>query len=173
MFFIDFPSAVEKAYECPAARELQKLFAISACGLREHLPESIRQELNKKIPSFHQDVSFVLTILHFPQAANEPKVAAMLGDPYVFVPGRTHSLWPSKRSDYLRCSGCGEEGPANCGPPDDPYEGWDMTLDPFSFGTRKWCTSCDMEQMELRLRDILIAWPYVMGEPKMDLTVAR
>lgn len=157
-FFIDFHSAVEKAYECPAARELQKLFAISACGFREHLPEHIRQDLSERIPAFHQDVCYVLTILHFPQATDQPKVAAVLEDPYVFVPGRAHSLWPNKRSDDFRCSGCGEESLEVIGG-GPPCAGWDMILDPFSYGTRKWCSDCEFEHMGLRLRNILNAWP--------------
>lgn len=67
-FFNDLTSALAKIYENPNARELQKLFAVFACGLREHLPKETMWDLMSKTPAFRQDVSTVLIALHFPNA---------------------------------------------------------------------------------------------------------
>lgn len=151
---VDLPSAVEKVYECPAARELQKLFAIFACGLREHLPDGTRQDLNKRSPAFHQDVSFVLTILHFPQATNEPMVTAALEGLYVRLPERGNTPWSNGTSTCPICPIPVAQGGGNI-----VCATWGTVLDPFSSGTKGWNPVCAFQGMKLRLQGILKAWP--------------
>lgn len=67
IFITDFSKAVEKAYLCPTARDIHKLFANPACGLREHIPGPTLWDL-MKTTGFQKDVYTALIALNFTQA---------------------------------------------------------------------------------------------------------
>lgn len=158
IFFADFSEAVAKVYTSPAARYLQKLFAVFACGLREELPEDIMWGLLDGIPEFQSDVSTVLIALHFPKATSH-SVRNDLLDFGVSTAREGYSAWPGEDCLCYRCSECGKESPKPVlrGPYKRIY--WYMTLDPFSSGTRKWCTDCAFQSMQSLLKNVISEWP--------------
>lgn len=156
-FIIDLSEAVTKIYKSPVARQLHKLFAIFACGLREHLPAQTMWRLMKENPQFQQDISTALIAIHFPKATNE-FVSGGLEKLGVSEAWNAHSAWTSKDSISFRCSECGKENikvvmlkPRG--------RGFEMTLDPFSLGTRKWCNDCAFVSLKSLLKTMISGWP--------------
>ncbi|KAK2608056.1 hypothetical protein N8I77_006692 [Diaporthe amygdali] len=152
--FTVFPKAVTKIYKRPGARELHKLFAVFACGLREHLPAHIMWNLMKAIPEFQQDVSTVLVALHFPQATNEFVVGGLeelcVSENWAIYHGQSlHD-----RASY-RCTGCGKLSSNMISKVKKCY----MTLDPFSLGTRKWCNDCACTSIKSLIKTVTGGWP--------------
>lgn len=155
IFLADLSRAIKEIYKCPAARELQKMFAVFACGLREHLTKHIMWELLEIIPEFQQDVSTALIALHFPQAT-DGCVAQSLESFYTRQTGRPSLRGRGKDCVQFRCSGCSESIPQS-----EPTkrELWDMTLDPFSPGSSKWCSDCAFSSIKDILKRIVSEWP--------------
>lgn len=157
IFFIDLSEAVEKIYKSPLARQIHKLFAIFACGLREHWPATSMWRLMKAIPQFQRDVSTALIVMHFPKATNE-FVSGGLEKLCVSEAWNAHSVWAAKEFISYRCSECGKETPkvVVSGSRD---RGFEMTLDPFSLGTRKWCDECAFVSLKSLMKTMISGWP--------------
>lgn len=160
IFLDDLFGAVEEIYKCPAARELQKMFAVFACGLREHLPKHIMWKHMDRIPEFQQDVSTALIALHFPETTDKC-VAQRLEDFYP-CPTGSPRLRRNLNEDcvHFRCSGCGKEI-SQSGPVISGIQVWVITLDPFSPGMRKWCSDCACSSIKSLLQTIISEWPAV------------
>lgn len=159
IFFVDFSEAVTKAYTCPDARYLQKLFAVFACGLRDQLPEDIMWGLLDGIPEFQSDVSTVLIALHFPNATSLT-VRNGLTHFGASTAREGYTAWPGEDCLCYRCSECGKESPKpGATRRSRTTEWWYMTLDPFSWGTRKWCTGCAFQSMQSLLKNVISEWP--------------
>lgn len=139
----DFSRAVTRAYKDTAApsRPLQRLLAIFACGLQEHLPADTMWDLMRRAPKFQQDVSVVLISLHFSGPTNHAHALAEQG---------TGCL-------SFRCAGCDK----TCGGGDGDGDGEEanLTLDPFSRATRKWCDDCAFWSMNSILKAMMRGWP--------------
>lgn len=155
-FFSEIPTAARKIYKYPASRDLPKLFAVFACGLREHLPQL--RDLMASIPEFQRDVSTVLVALNFPWATRKPRrLAAELGVSY------TSAERESERSigtyTKFECCGCRKRKSMSqkLHTQGEPQRDWAVTLDPFSSGVRKWCSDCAFQSMKSRLRNLISA----------------
>ena len=159
--FNDLLRAVKKIYKCPAARELQKLFAVFASGLRDHLPTHILWRLMKQTPEFQQDISTILISLHFPAVTGDSDVACPLDESYELAAGQLQSEGSSKGHAQPMCSGCDKHSPQPDATRSSQGAQWkcDMVLDPFSLGTRKWCSDCASWSIEDSLRLLVKTWP--------------
>lgn len=154
---VDIALAVETIYKSPGARQLHKLFAIFACGLREHWPAAVMRRLMKDVPQFQQDISTALIALHFPTITDE-FVSGGLETLCVSEAWKAHSAWSSKDFISFRCSDCGRESP-KATTRSSRCRAWDMTLDPFSLGTRKWCNDCAFMSTKSLMKTMISGWP--------------
>lgn len=165
VFFVDLSEAVTKIYKSPGARQLHKMFAIFACGLREHWPAQIMRRLMKDIPQFREDISTALIAIHFPKITND-FVSGGLDKLCVNEAWNAHSAWSTKDFISFRCSGCGKESPRAVVTRSSRSRGWNMTLDPFSLGMRKWCDDCAFVSIKSLLKTMINGWP--SGIPGSD-----
>lgn len=150
IFLDDFSRAVTRIYKHPASRPLQKMLAIFTCGLQEHLPADIMWNLMRSVPKFQQDVSVVLISLHFPGPTNQ-RLAGGLAQLCV-----AHALAEQGTGCLtFRCAGCKK----TCGGDGDSGGEVNLTLDPFSRATRKWCDDCAFWSMNSILKTMMRGWP--------------
>lgn len=113
--------------------------------------------LMKTIPQFQQDISTALIAMNFPKATKEV-VSGGLEKLCVSEAWNSHSVWASKDTISYRCSECGKETP-RVGASGSRDSGFDMTLDPFSLGTRKWCNDCAFVSIKSLLKTMISGWP--------------
>lgn len=150
-FLDDFSKGVTRAYKDTAPRPLQKMLAVFACGLQEHLPADVMWGLMRSSPRFQRDVSVVLISLHFPGPTNQRLAGGGLAQ--LCVAHAAAEQGTGFRT--FRCAGCnktygssdGDGGEAN------------LTLDPFSRATRKWCDDCAFWSMNSVVKAVIRGWP--------------
>lgn len=156
-FVPDLSQAITKIYTTPSARELQKLFALFACGMREYLPAHVMAELLEKIPDFQQDLSTALIAFHFSKT-NE-LVNDGLKSPYVLEAWKSQPSWVNGHYASFRCSTCGLQSPGVRESTYPTSEMWDITIDPFPMGKRKWCDKCATQSINSLLETMINEWP--------------
>lgn len=147
--FDELSKAVTRAYNNPAARALQKMLAVFACGLQEHLPADVMWGLMRGSPKFQQDVSIVLISLHFHGPTNQ-RLASRLAQ-FCFAHGLAEQ---STGCLTYRCTGCNK----TYGTDKDDGEA-NLTLDPFSRANRKWCDDCAFWSMNSTMKAMIRGWP--------------
>lgn len=156
-FVPDLSQAVTKIYTTPGARGLQKLFTLFACAMREYLPAHVMTDLLERIPDFQQDLSTALIALHFSKT-NE-LLDAGLKSPYVLEAWKPHPVWENGHYASFRCSTCGLESSRVYGNTYPTGASWDMTIDPFPMGNRKWCDKCATQSINSLLETMINEWP--------------
>lgn len=157
-FFADFSEAVTIIYKSPCARELHRLFAASTCGIREHLPAQVMWDLMKRVPEFQQDVSTALIAIHFPKVTDKP-VSGGAQSFFVSEVMKAQKAWSTDPSIIFKCSECGKQCPKAGKATSSGGEGYDVVLDPFPLGTRKWCSDCYAPSIRSLLRALIRDWP--------------
>lgn len=139
IFIADSFKAIKTAYICPAARNIQKLFAIFACGLREYIPGPTLWDL-MKIAGFQKDVSTALIAINFTQATKARVVKPLT------------SSCDSATNTY-QCAQCGTDISR------DICRKFIVVLDPFSQGRQKWCEGCEFNSIKASLKTLISEWP--------------
>lgn len=153
-FLDDFSRGVARVYKDPAPRELQKMLAVFACGLQERLPADVMWDLMRSNPKFQQDVSVVLISLHFPGPTNQ-RLAGGLAQLCV-AHARAEQDTDCRT---FRCTRCNK----TYGSDRDGGEA-NLTLDPFSRATHKWCDDCAFGSMNSIMKTIIRGWPVENSE---------
>ncbi|KAG6360902.1 hypothetical protein INS49_011970 [Diaporthe citri] len=153
-FYVDFSQAVAEIYKSYGARQIHKLFAAFACGLREHMSEHVIWDLMKRVPEFQKDVSNALVTLHFPKAGDE-LLSGGLKNLCLSEAWKADSVWSTGDGSGFRCSKCGEQSPEMGKATSSRGEVRDMTLDPFPLGTRKWCNDCAFSSIKSLLEAMI------------------
>lgn len=156
-FVPDLSQAITKIYTTPGARALQKLFALFACGMREYLPADVMADLLKRVPDFQQDVSTALMALHFSKTSE--LVNAGLKSPYVLEAWKAQPVWEHHYGATFKCSTCGSESPKVFTTTHPSAGSWEMTIDPFPMGKRKWCDTCATQSIKSLLEVLIKDWP--------------
>lgn len=156
-FWADFSQAVRIVYKSPRARELHKLFTAFACGMHEHLPAHVMWDLINSVPDFQQDVSTALIAILFPKATDKP----VSGGLKTFI-SEVMKAQQSESTDpgvIFKCSECGKQCPKVGRARSSRGVGYDLVLDPFPLGMRKWCSDCCTSPIGSLLETMVSEWP--------------